>query len=60
MLQFHLFILIFRVMQKNQTQKSTKGHKLSNVAASRKKLSAYSHLTFDGIWFSIKEFTKSK
>jgi protein TIF31 len=47
-------------MQKNQTQKSTKGHKLSNVAASRKKISAYSHLTFDGIWFSIKEFTKSK
>ncbi|AQK54786.1 tola protein homolog1 [Zea mays] len=46
--------------ENSQTQKSTKGHKLSNAAASRKSLSAYSHLTSDGIWFSIKEFAKSK
>ncbi|OQU85516.1 hypothetical protein SORBI_3004G260100 [Sorghum bicolor] len=46
--------------ENSQIQKSSKGHKLSNAAASRKSLSAYSHLTSDGIWLSIKEFAKSK
>jgi protein TIF31 len=60
MLQFPLLFCFLGSCKKSQTQKSTKGHKLSNVAASRNKLSAYSHPTFDGIWFSIKEFSKSK
>ncbi|KAL5666292.1 hypothetical protein ACJX0J_026400, partial [Zea mays] len=46
--------------ENSQTQKSTKGPKLSHAAVSRKSLSTYSHLTSDGIWFSIKEFAKSK
>ncbi|CAN6280189.1 unnamed protein product [Urochloa humidicola] len=46
--------------ENSQTQKPMKGQKQNNTAASRKGLSTYSHLTSDGIWSSIKEFTKSK
>jgi hypothetical protein len=58
--KLHNFILYFQGHESSQTQKSTKGQKLNNTAASRKGLSTYSHLTSDGIWSSIKEFAKSK
>jgi protein TIF31 len=59
-IKLHNFILYFQGHESSQTQKSTKGQKLNNTAASRKGLSTYSHLTSDGIWSSIKEFAKSK
>ena len=58
--KLHNFIFYVQGHESSQTQKSTKGQKLNNTAASRKGLSTYSHLTSDGIWSNIKEFAKSK
>jgi len=59
-IKLHNFIFYVQGHESSQTPKSTKGQKLNNTAASRKGLSTYSHLTSDGIWSNIKEFTKSK